>query len=80
MTVDTAELRKTHVDGWRPRQSVSIDVETLRALLDELDALRALDRQLGELQRAAERLMFRNRELQAAIARLGAKLDEEEAL
>lgn len=42
MTIDTTALRKSHVDGWRPRQSVEIDVETLRALLDEVDLSRRL--------------------------------------
>jgi hypothetical protein len=42
MKVNTAKMRRSHVDGWKPRQTVSIDVETLKALLDELDELREL--------------------------------------
>ena len=34
-----AELRRSHVDGWRRRMSVQLPVETLEALLDDLDAL-----------------------------------------
>ena len=40
MTVDIEALRKTHVKGWKPRQSVQVEVRTLAALLDELDVLR----------------------------------------
>lgn len=41
MTVDVLSLRKSHVEGWKPRQSVEIDVLTLEALLDELELARA---------------------------------------
>lgn len=79
MTVDTIALRRTHVDGWRPRQSVTLDVETLRALLDEVDALRQLTGKVDDLTHACERLVFMNRELVAAIDRLSVKLDEGKA-
>lgn len=39
--IDRAYLRRTLVTGWKPRQSVQIEVGVLAALLDECDRLGA---------------------------------------
>ena len=46
MTVDRTALRKL-VAGWKPGMTIEIKVGVLRALLDELDALRAMNRGRG---------------------------------
>lgn len=74
MTVDTAALRKSHVEGWRPRQSVELDVETLRAMLDELEELRLLAQSVDILTRASVALLERSKVLADEHERIRARL------
>jgi hypothetical protein len=46
MTIDRTALRR-RIAGWKPGMHVEIEVRELRALLDELDALTAMNRGVG---------------------------------
>jgi hypothetical protein len=74
MTVDTRALRASHVEGWRPRQSVELDVETLRALLDEVDELRVLAACVDTLTKASSALLERCQVLKGEHETLRARL------
>jgi hypothetical protein len=74
--IDRAHLRRTLVTGWKPRQSVQIEVGVLAELLDECDRLEALRTQVDELKsrfdvlaQEGQRMLFQGRKLENLLER-----------
>lgn len=76
--IDRAAMRRRYVEGWRPGMSVSVEVGTLAAMLDELDRLHAERMAAQDLMALIDRAQSHVHALEQEATRLQTLLRQQE--